>query len=74
MPHSLQVAVMDHAPRSKDEIVLKKGDVVGVAGNHWNGVNKGKNKRTKRVGLYPEFKTREKIKIVEFPTYPQVKL
>ena len=69
-----QVAVMDHAPRGKDEIALRKGDVVGVAGNHWNGVNKGKNKRTNRVGLYPEFKTKEKIKIVDFPTYPQVKL
>ena len=60
--------------RAKDEIALRKGDVVGVAGNHWNGLNKGKNKRTNRVGLYPEVKTKEKVKVVEFPTYPHVKL
>ncbi len=69
-----QVAVMDHSPRNKNEIELRKGDVIGVAGNHWTGVNKGKNKRTNRVGLYPEYKTKEKIKIVDFPTYPNVKL
>ena len=39
--------------------------MVGVAGNHWNGLNKGKNKRTNRVGLYPEVMTREKVKVVE---------
>ena len=27
----------------KDEIDLKEGDTIGVAGNHWNGFNKGRN-------------------------------
>ncbi len=69
-----QLAVMEHSPSSKEEIELKPGDVIGVAGNHWNGLNKGRNHRSNRVGLYPQYKTREKYKIVDFPTYPHVKL
>ena len=48
------------------------GDVIGVAGNHWDGFNKGRNHRTNRIGLYPEYKTEEQVRIVDFPTYPQV--
>ena len=48
--------------------------MIGVAGNHWNGFNKGRNHANNRIGLYPEYKTKEKIKIVTFPTYPQVEL
>ncbi len=65
---------MQHQPSNKHELELKEGDVIGVAGNHWDGFNKGRNHRTNRVGLYPEYKTKEKIKIVDFPTYPEVKL
>ena len=69
-----QVVVMDHNPKTRDEIELKVGDTVGVAGNHWDGFNKGRNHRAGRVGLYPQYKTREKVKIVDFPTYDHVKL
>ena len=65
---------MGHVPKNREEIELKVGDIVGVAGNHWNGFNKGRNHRTGRVGLYPQYKTREKFKIVDFPTYTHVKL
>lgn len=50
------------------------GDVIGVAGNHWDGFNKGRNHRTNRIGLYPEYKTSEQIKLVDNPTYPHVSL
>lgn len=53
---------------------LEVGDVIGVAGNHWNGLNKGKNHRSRKIGLYPSYKTKEVIKIEDFPTYPNVKL
>ena len=43
--------------------------MVGVAGNHWDGFNKGRNHRTNRVGLYPEYKTKEKLRVVKFPEY-----
>ena len=30
------------------QISLEVGDIVGVAGNHWDGFNKGRNHRTNR--------------------------
>lgn len=69
-----QIAVLDHTAQNRDEIELRIGDVVGVAGNHWDGFNKGRNHRTNRIGLYPEYKTSEQIKVVDYPTYPQVHL
>nr|DAA64667.1 TPA_inf: alpha1,6 fucosyltransferase [Lepeophtheirus salmonis] len=61
-----QEVIIYHGPKTRDEIELKVGDVIGVAGNHWDGFNKGKNLRNRRVGLYPEYKTKEKFRIVEF--------
>lgn len=69
-----QEAIMSHHSTDREEIDLNIGDVIGVAGNHWNGFNKGRNHANNRIGLYPEYKTKEKIKIVSFPTYPHVKL
>ena len=69
-----QVAIMDHEPRSGEEVRLRRGDAVWVAGNHWNGVSKGTNSETGQVGLYPVYKTREKIKVAGFPIYPHVKV
>lgn len=46
------------------------GDIIGIAGNHWNGFSKGKNKRTGRVGLYPSARiARENWRIVDFPVF-----
>jgi len=67
-----QEAVMNHRQNHQGEIELKVGDVLGVAGNHWDGFNKGRNHRTNRVGLYPEYKTREKLRVVQFPKYEKV--
>jgi len=68
-----QEAIMSHKSEGrKDEIDLKEGDTIGVAGNHWNGFNKGRNYGNNRIGLYPEYKTKEKLRIVDFPTYPHV--
>jgi glycoprotein 6-alpha-L-fucosyltransferase len=69
-----QEAVLRHEVEGRSgEISLEVGDVLGVAGNHWNGFNKGRNHRTNRVGLYPEYKTKEKLRIVNFPKYAAVK-
>ena len=62
-----QEVIYPHARHSSAELDLEVGDVIGVAGNHWDGFNKGRNHRTNRVGLYPEYKTKEKLKIVKFP-------
>lgn len=65
-------AVLAHHPKDHEQIHLNVGDLVGVAGNHWNGFSKGKNVRTNQLGLFPSFKVNDKIEIVEFPTYPNV--
>lgn len=40
------ISVMDHQPKNAEQIAIKTGDLVGIAGNHWNGFSKGKNVRT----------------------------
>ena len=57
-----------------EEIALEPGDIVGIAGNHWDGYSKGSNKRTGAIGLYPSYKTEDKKVIVKYPTYPEVPL
>ncbi|XP_043204524.1 alpha-(1,6)-fucosyltransferase-like [Amphibalanus amphitrite] len=72
-PHE-QTARFAHQPADGSEIALSPGDTVGIAGNHWNGYSKGENRRLKKVGLYPAYKTRDKLRVVEFPRYPEVPL
>ncbi|KAJ1346892.1 hypothetical protein KIN20_001816 [Parelaphostrongylus tenuis] len=61
------VAVENHVPEGDGEIELRVGDVIGIAGNHWNGFSKGQNRRTGDSGLYPSYKVVEKWRIVDFP-------
>lgn len=42
-------AVLPHAPRDRAQLELRAGDLVGVAGNHWNGFGRGTNRRTNQV-------------------------
>uniref|UniRef100_A0A1L8E233 Alpha-(1,6)-fucosyltransferase n=1 Tax=Nyssomyia neivai TaxID=330878 RepID=A0A1L8E233_9DIPT len=65
-------AVIPHTPRNSREITLQKNDLIGVAGNHWNGFSKGKNGRTNQVGLFPSFKVVDKVEVADFPTYKTV--
>lgn len=69
-----QIAVLPHTPKHSNELELVPGDMVGIAGNHWNGYSKGRNKRTNSIGLYPGFKVEDKVQVVKFPTYPEVPL
>lgn len=66
-------AVLSHKPRGSTEIHLRPGDLVGIAGNHWNGMSKGHNENTNQGGLFPSFKVRDKVRITDFPTYAHVK-
>ena len=59
-------AFLPHQPTAEDQIALQPGDVVGIAGNHWNGWSKGRNMRTGELGLFPSYKVREKWRIVPF--------
>ncbi|CAG2121057.1 unnamed protein product [Medioppia subpectinata] len=64
-----QIAVLSHKPNNKQEIDLRIGDIIGTAGNHWNGFSKGLNRDTKQSGLYPGFKTIEKIETANFKLF-----
>uniref|UniRef100_A0A671Q8T0 Alpha-(1,6)-fucosyltransferase n=1 Tax=Sinocyclocheilus anshuiensis TaxID=1608454 RepID=A0A671Q8T0_9TELE len=66
-----QIAIYPHQPRKSDDIPLEPGDVIGIAGNHWDGYSKGINRKTGRTGLYPSYKVKEKIETVKYPTYPE---
>lgn len=64
-----QRAVYPHQKQRPDEIDLEVGDIVGIAGNHWDGYSKGTNRRTGERGLYPSFKTEEEYVLVDIPPY-----
>lgn len=66
-----QIAIYPHHPRTPDEIPMEPGDIIGVAGNHWDGFSKGINRKLGRTGLYPSYKVKEKIETVKYPTYPE---
>ncbi|XP_062585008.1 alpha-(1,6)-fucosyltransferase-like [Saccostrea cucullata] len=69
--HSVE-AVEKHVKQNDQEIDLEPGDMVGIAGNHWDGYSKGMNHRTGKTGLFPSYKTQEKYTIVDLPKYPEV--
>lgn len=58
-------AVLEHipGPNHHDQIQMKVGDLVGIAGNHWDGFSKGKNLRTNvRQNIFKKsFKTHIKF-------------
>lgn len=70
--HNREV-VIPHKPRNHDEMHMNVGDLIGVAGNHWDGFSKGRNIRTSEVGLFPSFKVKDKVETADFPRYENVK-
>ena len=67
------VAVQSHQAKSKaNEIDLAPGDLVGIAGNHWDGYSKGKNSRNGHAGLFPSYKVEDHVVKVKMPTYNNV--
>ena len=67
-----QEVVYEHHARDSSELDLQPGDLIGVAGNHWNGYSKGLNRRNGKTGLYPSYKVKDHLDIAEFPTYSEV--
>ncbi len=66
-----QIAIYPHQARTAEDVPLEPGDVIGVAGNHWDGYSKGVSRKLGRTGLYPSYKVKEKIETVKYPTYPE---
>ncbi|XP_041354464.1 alpha-(1,6)-fucosyltransferase-like [Gigantopelta aegis] len=67
------IALEHHKHQHPGEISMEVGDLLGIAGNHWNGYSKGINRRTSQNGLYPSYKVTNDITIVKMPLYPEVK-
>jgi glycoprotein 6-alpha-L-fucosyltransferase len=64
-------AVGDFKPEDVDQIDMLKGDVIGIAGNHWNGWSKGTNRRNGQHGLFPSYLVKEKWRTANFPIFGQ---
>ncbi|GAB6022445.1 Fuct6p [Chamberlinius hualienensis] len=63
-PHNQKV-LYDHRPRYRNHIKMAKGDIVGLAGNHYNGFSRGINRRTNKHGLFPSFKVEDIIPLFD---------
>uniref|UniRef100_A0AC35TIC5 SH3 domain-containing protein n=1 Tax=Rhabditophanes sp. KR3021 TaxID=114890 RepID=A0AC35TIC5_9BILA len=51
-------------------ITLKKGDLIGIAGNHWDGYSKGTLRTgSYQEGLFPSYKVEEKWKEVDMEMF-----
>lgn len=66
---NLQKAKFAHDKRSEEEIDLRVGDEVAMAGNHWDGMSKARNLRTNKFGLFPSYKTQRVFSRVKYPTF-----
>ncbi|CAG5127665.1 unnamed protein product [Candidula unifasciata] len=67
-------AVEAYRSNREGHIALKPGDVIYVAGNHWNGFSMGTNQRTSQKGLFPSYKVEDTVVAADMPIYPQVPL
>ena len=59
-------ATMEHKARNREEIDLKVGDELAIAGNHWDGYSKAFSHRMRMEGTFPSFKVEEVINIADF--------
>ncbi|CAG5127669.1 unnamed protein product [Candidula unifasciata] len=67
-------AIEAYRSNKTGHIELMPGDVIHVAGNHWNGFSMGTNQRTRQTGLFPSYKAEDTVVAAGMPTYPQVPL
>ncbi|GAB1606344.1 alpha-(1,6)-fucosyltransferase-like [Argonauta hians] len=67
-------AVQRHVAQRREEISFEVGDLIAIAGNHWDGYSKGFHKKTSKSGLFPSYKTTNQVVTVKFPHYPEVPL
>ena len=68
-----ELVVERHIASSNMEIDLEPGDLIGIAGNHWDGYSKGLNRRTGKTGLYPSYKTTDHVTTSKMPLYPHIR-
>ncbi|KAL3875017.1 hypothetical protein ACJMK2_037959 [Sinanodonta woodiana] len=69
--HNMEV-IESNVPKDDSEIELQPKDLIGIAGNHWDGYSKGVNRRTGKNGLFPSYKVKNKVLRAKLPTYEEV--
>ncbi|CAI6344318.1 unnamed protein product [Macrosiphum euphorbiae] len=70
----LHVAILPHKSNRPQEMDLQVGDEIEVAGNELNGYSKGTHLRTNKTLLYLTFKVIQKIEVMYFESYPDIKI
>lgn len=66
------MAIENYKASNANETDLLIGDTLRFEyydGNRWDGYSKGFNKRTRRDGIFPSYKLREKYRVVDFPMF-----
>ena len=58
--------------KSPDQLDLKVGDTISIAGNEKDGTSKGRLHRTGSYGEYLSYKAENVLRIEDFPTYKEV--
>ena len=66
-------AVVRHVARGPSQLSFDVGDLVHIAGNHWDGFSKGTHNKSGKTGLYPSYKVVNVVQSVRMPTYPEVR-
>uniref|UniRef100_T2M5J3 Alpha-(1,6)-fucosyltransferase n=1 Tax=Hydra vulgaris TaxID=6087 RepID=T2M5J3_HYDVU len=59
--------IWPHTAKGRSELDLRVGDVIGIAGNHWNGQAKGLLHNLQKTGLFPAYKIEDIHDVEEFP-------
>ena len=65
-------AIYPHQSEDGSQMNLQVGDLVSIAGNHWDGYSKGLIRRMGREGLFPSYKVEDVMEVYEFPPYDGV--
>ena len=69
--HQLR-AIHGRTGRGGGGMDFSKGDLIKIAGNHLNGFSLGNKPGSLTRELFPSYKTEEEVRVVSFPTYPEV--
>ncbi|XP_066934358.1 alpha-(1,6)-fucosyltransferase-like [Clytia hemisphaerica] len=62
-------ALWSNEAKSPRQLSFDMGDILGIAGNHWDGQAKALHHRSGKEGLYPAFKVEDVHDVADYPDY-----
>ena len=62
-------AIYHYKSRKNDEVDMKPGDRLKIAGNHWDGYSKATSRINQKTGMFPSYLVEKYVHIVDFPDY-----